>query len=323
MTGFFNPSSYDVLVNDIKQLIEVSRTKNIMVAYYWEIGRLIDEFVGTNEIIRQQLIKKLSRDLHVFDNTFSKKNLRKMNLFFKYWQVSEITSEQSIFKRIEILTQYFLLPWSVYSILCQVDNPNSRNFYESLTLKGGWDEKTLKHYINQNKNFKFFEFCEFKDEFKLLPALFYRQAKEFYAIFESFLTQGYKPVESTKCHTWENLLAYMVSFHFCIELMLKAIILTREELPEGFTTGKKGHNLVSLLKHIKCRLGIKIAIKDDENAILVELTKCFSLMRYREGSLQIRYENPQMFPVILKGIFDKIEREYEKCITNMQIVSIV
>jgi predicted nuclease of restriction endonuclease-like (RecB) superfamily len=144
---------------DLLQSARVAAARSVnalMTASYWEIGRRIVEAVQEGHVragYGQQLLIQLSTDLtSQFGRGFSTQNLDRMRNFYLAYPPTLISSTLSgKFKPIislQNLSQIFILPWSAYTSLMAVKNPQARAFYEAEALRGGWSVRQLDRQIN-------------------------------------------------------------------------------------------------------------------------------------------------------------------------------
>jgi len=171
--------NYSGIRNDIIKLLKTARhsaarTVNaIMTATYWEIGRRIVECEQGGEKraeYGEKLISNLSADLTTkFGRGFSTRNLKQMRIFYIKWPISQTFLEKPIlpekkgqtvsalsnnkndplkFYNLNIIAQYFPLPWSAYVCLLSVKKQAARDFYESEAIRCGWTVRQLDRQIN-------------------------------------------------------------------------------------------------------------------------------------------------------------------------------
>jgi predicted nuclease of restriction endonuclease-like (RecB) superfamily len=170
--------SYNPFFKGIAGLLETSRQQAaravnaILTATYWEIGRRIVEFEQKGEeraAYGEELLKKLSVDLTArFGRGFSRQNLQLMRQFYlAYPQVLKGRTVSGIFQEIrqtpsgksmavdktettlQILSSKLPLSWSHYVLLIMRGrSPESRDFYETEALRGGWSVRQLERQIN-------------------------------------------------------------------------------------------------------------------------------------------------------------------------------
>ena len=153
-------SQYLSVLGDVIELLEAGRqaaarsVNSIMTVSYWKIGRCIIESEQQGEeraIYGESLIKRLSADLkQKVGRGFSERNLEQMRRFYSLWPIPQAVPTDADF---ELLSQYFLLPWSHYVKLMSVRSEESRTFYESESLRNGWSLRQLNRQITT----KFYE----------------------------------------------------------------------------------------------------------------------------------------------------------------------
>jgi predicted nuclease of restriction endonuclease-like (RecB) superfamily len=142
---------------------QVIRTINSTMVYtYFEIGRMIvqEEQNGKERAAYgKQVLKELSKELtKEFGKGFSVDNLQNMRrLYFIYSnyetlssnlkinaEKSETVSRISIESKKPVLTLNFILTWSHYIFLLNIDDNNERKFYEIESIKNNWSVRELK-----------------------------------------------------------------------------------------------------------------------------------------------------------------------------------
>lgn len=131
-------SQYLSVLGDVIELLEAGRqaaarsVNSIMTVSYWKIGRCIIESEQQGEgraIYGESLIKRLSADLKQrVGRGFSERNIEQMRRFYSLWPIPQAVPTDADF---ELLSQYFLLPWSHYVKLMSVHSEEARTFYES------------------------------------------------------------------------------------------------------------------------------------------------------------------------------------------------
>jgi len=170
-------SGYASVLTGVAELLEAARrtsaraTNAIMTATYWEIGRRIIEYEQGGKkraAYGKELLQRLSADLSSrFGRGFSIRNLRTFRQFYVNWPIRQtLSAELPIYPTTMsetpnevMLTTYvnfslkdtanrFPLPWSHYSLLLSVKNPEGRTFYEKEALRGGWSVRQLERQIN-------------------------------------------------------------------------------------------------------------------------------------------------------------------------------
>ena len=137
-------NKYQLLINDIGQILEESRgqafvvVNQILVKTYWGIGRLIVEYEqGGKEKVEygSKLFEKIATDLKKkYGKGFSRSNIIYMRLFYLKYPKSQTLSNQ--------------LNWSHYVELLSVSDDLGRSFYEKQCLKEKWSVRELRRQIN-------------------------------------------------------------------------------------------------------------------------------------------------------------------------------
>jgi predicted nuclease of restriction endonuclease-like (RecB) superfamily len=145
---------------------QVLRTVNSTMAItYFEIGRIIieEEQNGKDRAeYGKQLLKGLSRELtEEFGKGFSVDNLQNMRRLYLVYSISETVSSistdvnqkyetvSSIFKKQDKTklpnnTLSFILTWSHYLFLINIEDQKERKFYEIEAIKYNWSLRELK-----------------------------------------------------------------------------------------------------------------------------------------------------------------------------------
>jgi predicted nuclease of restriction endonuclease-like (RecB) superfamily len=128
----------------IRQVIEKARstayrTVNfIMVAAYWNIGKIIveEEQKGSAKAAYGNYLIKLlsSRLAKDYGNGFDESNLRHMRQFFLTFPIQDAL-------RLE-------LSWTHYRILLRVENNKARDFYTIECINSNWSTRELERQIN-------------------------------------------------------------------------------------------------------------------------------------------------------------------------------
>jgi predicted nuclease of restriction endonuclease-like (RecB) superfamily len=128
----------------IRQVIEKARSTAyravnfIMVAAYWNIGKIIVEEeqkgnlrAGYGEKLIIELSARLSKD---YGDSFSKRNLWYMREFYlKFKKVNALRSQ---------------LSWTHYRTLLHIENENARQFYLMESINSNWSTRELERQIN-------------------------------------------------------------------------------------------------------------------------------------------------------------------------------
>ncbi len=179
MKGDHNKTAENQLLAKIKELIENARKlvvrhiDHTMTLTYFLVGRYIveDEQEGkeraeysasTLKLISKELIKEYGKG-------FSERNLQQMRKFYLTYKnrldidpISQTGSakslrnaENEIFNPISQTVfaksdNPFPLSWSHYLILCRIDNPDERSFYEIEAIHGNWKLKELERQFNSS-----------------------------------------------------------------------------------------------------------------------------------------------------------------------------
>ncbi len=140
-----NTSNLDSLFNDIKSLIESSRTRvalsvnSEMVILYWNVGERIRKDILGQERAEygKQVIDKLSVKLiQEYGQGFSRTNLFNMVRF------SEVFPDNKI-----VQTVSGQLSWSHFCQLIYLNDPLSRDFYTQMCQIERWSVRTLNKKI--------------------------------------------------------------------------------------------------------------------------------------------------------------------------------
>lgn len=147
--------AYDQVLAGLVGLLEDARraaarsVNAVMTATYWEIGRrIVEEEQGGAEraTYAKGVVKRLAKDLTSrFGRGFGQSNLFLMRGF--YLAYPEIFQTMSGKFDLETAAQHFPLPWSAYTRLLSVDDPQARAFYEAEALRGGWTVRQLARQI--------------------------------------------------------------------------------------------------------------------------------------------------------------------------------
>ncbi len=150
----------ELLQNARQQLL---RTVNSTMTFtYFEIGRMIveEEQNGKERAeYGKQLLKGLSEQLtKEFGKGFSVDNLQNMRklylIYSNYETLSSISQTDNINyetlssisakRELHKVTLHFILTWSHYIFLMNIDDPKERKFYEIESIKYGWSLRELK-----------------------------------------------------------------------------------------------------------------------------------------------------------------------------------
>ena len=129
--------------------LQVLRTVNTtMTLTYFEIGRMIveEEQNGKDRAdYGKQILKGLSEQLtNEFGKGFSVDNLQNMRKLYKTYSNYETVSSISSKNESTEVTLNFLLTWSHYIYLMNIDDSRERKFYEIESIKYRWSLRELK-----------------------------------------------------------------------------------------------------------------------------------------------------------------------------------
>ncbi|MDR0917065.1 MAG: PDDEXK nuclease domain-containing protein [Oscillospiraceae bacterium] len=106
-----------------------------MVEAYWEIGRQIEEAVGTRAEYGKGLLRYLSERLtEEFGKGFDESSLRRMRQFYKAFPIRA--------------TLWHELSWSHYRLLIKIENQERREFYGRECVESAWSVRQLERQIN-------------------------------------------------------------------------------------------------------------------------------------------------------------------------------
>ena len=130
-----------VLLQNARQ--QVLRSVNSTMTYtYFEIGRMIveEEQNGKERAeYGKQLLKGLSEQLiNEFGKGFSVDNLQNMRKLYLTYSNYETVSSISTKSELPVVTLNFMLPWSHYIFLMNIDDSKERKFYEIESIKYRW-----------------------------------------------------------------------------------------------------------------------------------------------------------------------------------------
>ncbi|MDB6013989.1 MAG: hypothetical protein JWL65_6239 [Gammaproteobacteria bacterium] len=150
-------AAYDVLLLEVADVVEAARheaarsVNAVMTATYWFVGRRIVEHEqqgAARAAYGERLLKRLARDLSErFGRGFSERNLEQMRAFYLGWPISQTASAKFIEVSADAIQSRFPLPWSHYARLLAVKSVDTRAFYESEALRGGWTIRQLDRQI--------------------------------------------------------------------------------------------------------------------------------------------------------------------------------
>jgi hypothetical protein len=159
---------------------------SVLTVTYWEIGRRIVEFEQGGKAraaYGEELLARLSKDLTTkHGRGFSERNLEQMRTFYLGWKISQTPSaklearvifptvsresengkaqtqsaESQLVPAVRQLPDLasvplagaFPLTWSHYVRLMALEKPQTRAFYESEGIRGGWSVRQLDRQIN-------------------------------------------------------------------------------------------------------------------------------------------------------------------------------
>ncbi|MEW6220904.1 MAG: PDDEXK nuclease domain-containing protein [Thermodesulfobacteriota bacterium] len=110
----------------------------VMVACYWEIGRLIveeEQKGGMRADYGKRIIPDLSQRLTAeFGSGFDRSNLWNMRAFFQNYPILDAVRRE--------------LAWTHYRLLLRVDKPEARAFYEAEAVNARWSTRELERQIH-------------------------------------------------------------------------------------------------------------------------------------------------------------------------------
>ena len=125
----------------IRDTLAQARTKaynainSAMVEAYWEIGRQIDEAVGSRAEYGKGLLKYLSKELTIeFGKGFTERKLQAMRQFYRAFKIPH--------------TLYAELSWSHYRLLMKIEEESRRDFYMRECVESAWSVRQLERQIN-------------------------------------------------------------------------------------------------------------------------------------------------------------------------------
>jgi predicted nuclease of restriction endonuclease-like (RecB) superfamily len=135
------------LLQDARQ--QVLRTVNSTMTYtYFEIGRMIvqEEQNGKERAeYGKQILKGLSEQLtNEFGKGFSVDNLQNMRKLYLMYSNYETLSSISSKEELSVVTLNFMLTWSHYIFLMNIEDSRERKFYEIESIKYQWSLRELK-----------------------------------------------------------------------------------------------------------------------------------------------------------------------------------
>ena len=165
--------AYGGLLQGVVELLEEARrfsarsVNAVMTATYWEVGRRIVECEQGGKAkaeYGERLIEQLAKDLTSrLGRGFSRRNLFQIRLFYLAYRekVQTVPALSGAMDRAPGRTRIvqtpsaesagiprtFPLPWSHYVRLLSVEQANTRAFYETEALRGGWSVRQLDRQI--------------------------------------------------------------------------------------------------------------------------------------------------------------------------------
>jgi predicted nuclease of restriction endonuclease-like (RecB) superfamily len=162
------PADYANVLGGMVELLEVARhtsarTVNaLMTATYWEIGHRIVEYEqggAKRADYGEELVTRLATDLSRFGRGFGKSSLFQMRAFFlAYSRIFQTLSGKSPsastlatrsgLDTLKAVGSGFPLPWSHYVVLLRLKSNETRAFYETEALRGGWSVRQLQRQID-------------------------------------------------------------------------------------------------------------------------------------------------------------------------------
>ncbi len=135
---------------------------------------------------------------------------------------------------------------------------------------------------------KYLEILKFPKDLTPNPGLLYQQGKSFYKVFRMAFGEGHRSILGHTIPNTENLGVCLVNYHFSIEMLLKSLIV----LKNNHKTQKiKTHQLVNLINIAAESYPALSKITDNKDYILLlkELSNSFDLIRYAEGSILLSH----------------------------------
>ncbi len=125
----------------IRDTLAQARTKaynainSAMVEAYWEIGRQIDEAIGSRAEYGKGLLKYLSEELtSEFGKGFTERNLQAMRQFYRAFKIPHTLCAE--------------LSWSHYRLLMKIEEESRRDFYMRECVESAWSVRQLERQIN-------------------------------------------------------------------------------------------------------------------------------------------------------------------------------
>jgi predicted nuclease of restriction endonuclease-like (RecB) superfamily len=134
----------DALHRQVREILSAARERawqavnTVMVAAYWEIGRVIveDEQAGKERAsYGKRVLEGLAERLQAeFGKGYDPSNLRNMRAFFVTYPIRDALRHD--------------LSWTHYRLLLRVENPDARAFYEAEAVNARWSTRELERQIN-------------------------------------------------------------------------------------------------------------------------------------------------------------------------------
>ncbi|MFC1485117.1 YhcG family protein [bacterium] len=138
---------YKNLISNIFNIVNQARhicvhsINSTLIVSYWNIGQRIVKFEQAGNpraTYGKEIIKSPSKDLQKkLGRGFSERNLRKMRKFYLLWPENWPT-----------VSANSILSWSHYTRLMTIEDADTRKFYETESLRGGWSYRQLDRQIN-------------------------------------------------------------------------------------------------------------------------------------------------------------------------------
>ena len=169
-----NYQNTENVINDIKYIIETSQKQAVqavntaLILRNWYIGKRIheEELKGENRAeYGAKIIKELSKELtKEYGKGFDISTLYKFSKFYKYYpNILDSVSPKS-----------YLLSWTHYRILIQVDDKSARKWYEQEAIRETWSVRTLQRNISSQYYYRLLKsqvkedvICEMKEKTNL------------------------------------------------------------------------------------------------------------------------------------------------------------
>ena len=155
-------------------------------------------------------------------------------------------------------------------------------------------------------------------------ALLYGQAISFYQVFKMGFKDGTKIIFGDMFPNTENLGAYLVNYHFAIELLLKSLICLKDN-----NMHFKTHDLIKLLHQAQVYHPDLSNIENNPDHILLlrELSASFKAIRYAEGTICLSHNKKsgwetkapnQEFSEMLDEIFKILNHSFKEETKQLQ-----